>query len=508
MKRFLAMLLAVLMACSLAACGGKTEEKQEVPNEPEKTAVAPLKLYKANNYLRHEELYQEEWTKLYLSEKDAEGYPALAEVLAEWNTEQDVYHYDWEQRAKEDARTAKAEMEDYFYPFYSNSFYYVQRADNRILSIREDWSEYYGGVHDMYGTIGHTFDTATGERLTLDKIIKDTDAIPAILAGKLEEKYPDDIHLFSDNITETLAEYELDQFIWTADYQGVTFYFDPYELASFAAGRLTATIWFEEYPSLFEETFTEQPENGYIKEIPLWDEIEVDLESADGERDMVSVIGAAIGEYGEQRINIRRNAEGYSDPDSYGYRFTPHLVCQNDRFYVLVEGSAENEYRTVYVYDLNEEEIRAIDINPGVGFHSPEWEPEDEQYGLREVLNDPTELCLDTLVNMLGTMSGVNTYEFVNGILLQDHPYFELPEDFPPLVSLMPLEVYLYEEDLTEEVPAGTKFHFLRTDNDSYVDMRMDDGRECRLEVGFNGWDRTVNGISEYDVFGEILYAG
>ena len=64
------------------------------------------------------------------------------------------------------------------------------------------------------------------------------------------------------------------------------------------------------------------------------------------------------------------------------------------------------------------------------------------------------------------------------------------------------------EAEETEEVPAGTEFHFLRTDNESYVDMKMDDGRDCRVHVEFDGWERTVNGISEYDAFDGILYAG
>ena len=50
--------------------------------------------------------------------------------------------------------------------------------------------------------------------------------------------------------------------------------------------------------------------------------------------------------------------------------------------------------------------------------------------------------------------------------------------------------------------------NFLRTDGETYTDMRMDDGRECRVEVEYNGWGRMVNGISEYDAFDGILYAG
>ena len=50
------------------------------------------------------------------------------------------------------------------------------------------------------------------------------------------------------------------------------------------------------------------------------------------------------------------------------------------------------------------------------------------------------------------------------------------------------------------------------TEKDGYSSpppyMRMDDGRECRVSVEFDGWERMVNGISEYDAFDGILYAG
>ena len=112
------------------------------------------------------------------------------------------------------------------------------------------------------------------------------------------------------------------------------------------------------------------------------------------------------------------------------------------------------------------------------------------------------------MVYMLGTMVGTDTYELLDGKLDKDNIYYTLPETMQPLVSKVPLEVYVPEAEETEEVPAGTEFHFLRTDNESYVDMKMDDGRDCRVHVEFDGWERTVNGISEYDAFDGILYAG
>ena len=124
------------------------------------------------------------------------------------NIEQDVYHSDWAYQAKADAQGAKDAQEEFWSPFENTSEYYVQRADDRILSVREDFYEYCGGVHGMYGTIGHVFDTQTGERMSLSDVISDTDAIPMILAEKLVEKYPGDIYNPADVLAETLAEYD------------------------------------------------------------------------------------------------------------------------------------------------------------------------------------------------------------------------------------------------------------------------------------------------------------
>ena len=74
MKRYIAILMTAVMMMSLAACGGSGEGAAVQKDVKEKETVTPLKLYKANNYLMHEELYQEEWAKLYLSEENAEKY--------------------------------------------------------------------------------------------------------------------------------------------------------------------------------------------------------------------------------------------------------------------------------------------------------------------------------------------------------------------------------------------------------------------------------------------------
>ena len=63
-------------------------------------------------------------------------------------------------------------------------------------------------------------------------------------------------------------------------------------------------------------------------------------------------------------------------------------------------------------------------------------------------------------------------------------------------------------ENKVETVPAGTEFSFLRTDNESYVDLKMEDGRECRIEFEEIDYTSCSNGVPEWECFENLMYAG
>ena len=51
---------------------------------------------------------------------------------------------------------------------------------------------------------------------------------------------------------------------WTMGYQGISFQFNPYMIAPYASGMQEVTVWFEEEPELFVESYTQVPEKGYV----------------------------------------------------------------------------------------------------------------------------------------------------------------------------------------------------------------------------------------------------
>ena len=125
------------------------------------------------------------------------------------------------------------------------------------------------------------------------------------------------------------------------------------------------------------------------------------------------------------------------------------------------------------------------------------------------MFNDPSGFELGTHMDMLGTMTGTKIYRTdpETGLPFTEMQAYTLPED-RELVSLIDLELQILPELETQTVPAGTKFYFLRTDGETYVDMYLEDGRECRVEVEHRDWQHYVNGVDEYECFDGILYAG
>lgn len=296
------------------------------------------------------------------------------------------------------------------------------------------------------------------------------------------------------------------------NYQGITFYFSPYEIASYATGIIRATIWFDENPELFYAEYLERPESGFAMSVPLGYEIDVDLDPSDAGKDRLLISAYEDQEYGTYYLNVSKNDTVYEFSD-YGYRFVPYLVCVGEagkeQYYLYVESTQENDYNILYVYDLNQEKMQRT-VFEGVGFSGVFYEDAGE-YGTyyEYVWNDPQNFEMTTKIEILGTWSGRRLYtvNVENGLPeahTEDYEIFS----YLGTVSRIPLEVTMLSDMQTKELPAGTTFYFVRTDGESYVDAVLDDGRECRIYVEFEDWNQYINGVNQWECFEELMYAG
>ena len=456
------------------------------------------------------------WQSIVLGEESREKYPKLAERLDEINEDSRIVFHNFMEQQVPIAQEHYTDTPEYFVEYSSNSSYSVQRADNLILSVREDGNEYTGGAHGMYGIWGVNYDPSTGEELTLADVCAKVEELPAILSEKVIENYADEYETF-ESLQSILEEYEPEDYNWTMGYQGITFYFNPFEIASYAMGAIKVTLWFDESPELFDEKFFEKPNTGYVMELPLDNEVEIDLNK--GRKDTLKISTyyetEEDEEYGVQRLCVTLNDISYYEEEYYGYDFYPCLVCVNsaeqEQYFLYIQGIAENDYRCISIYDLNGEEIKMNERLSGVGF-SGVWDEDAGEYGTYYdcVFGNPQEFELGTRMEILGTWTGKRLYSIdaENGIPKPVTEYFWISNSWNPTVSRIPLEVMILPDETKEELAAGTEFYFIRTDGESYVDARLADGRECRIMVEFENYVQTINGVDQWECFDNLLYAG
>jgi hypothetical protein len=206
----------------------------------------------------YKDLFHNQYELARLDRESAAVYPELDSALKDWSAEKQADEENYNSYMHELADDYNANGAQVL-PLKGQSDLYVRRADEKVLSLLELSSSYEGGVHGMYGFSGYNFDSRTGEKLTLDSVFRNTEDLPGLIAGSLWKTYPEKSFFSPDEtLAEDYAKGRYKDWNWTLDPNGVTFYFAPYYLASYADGALEAFIPFRGNESIFTGAFGEQ----------------------------------------------------------------------------------------------------------------------------------------------------------------------------------------------------------------------------------------------------------
>lgn len=485
-------------------------EEPEVTEAPEAEAeTVPVRILlenkKINEWEDGRQLYAVIWQNPLMGGEDATKYPAMSTVFRSLKNLRDKKSEEVAINLAGTAEELKQYADETDVSCYDSTGYFVQRADNHIISMRCNWSSDTGSIHPMHVVSGQNFSTETGEMLSLSEVVTDVEKIRTLVKQKLSEKYAD--WLFEE--WESLYdETETDSFVWTMDYDGLTFYFSPYELSFYAAGVLTADINFAEEPALFRDVYMTAPEQGSASAVTFHSYMELD--GANGTKDAF-LIGLSKAEWDDFyiKLEIEKNGRNILEYEMHAYEYKAYLATVADKNYLFVEETTENDYKILYIFDLSLDCITEPMVQMNAGFVTMRTDTEDYSYG-EEVFNNPAEILLSSRMDIFRTMSGTRSYSFdaKAGMLVPQTDFYTLDETLSPLVSKIPLEVTILGENTSTIVPAGTEFTFLRTDNETYVEFRLSNGRECRVNVDTTGWSHMINGVPEEECFDGIGYAG
>ena len=336
------------------------EESEEVAEEPEQVILPELKsvdfdltVYDDDNKYK---VFESHGNSYLCTDESAKVYPELSDVLKGIDqNEKDGYQYTIDQNledAKEMAAEQQKEGNDYTYFCYSETE--LKCADERVVSLLRTEYGYLGGAHPDYYYQTFNLFSKTGKDLTLADIITDKDKLKTILTDKLNEEYPDG-NFF--DLDESLGNYvlELDPddpdkytYNFTIDPAGVSFYFGPYDLNSYADGDQKIDLFYDEISDILKDGFVYSD----YEEEGRGDVIDDDEAAAEDEiRSKNTLVIKAPGYTGLTSIKNENNDDGtyfYEDMTSDGMTDIINMSYANSQR----DGQAPDAYAENFVCAL------------------------------------------------------------------------------------------------------------------------------------------------------------
>ncbi len=235
-----------------------------------------------------------------------------------------------------------------FYGYRNDLGVLLRRADSLAVSYIQTSSSYTGGVHGMYGYSGINFDGTSGRPLTAADVFANTEMLTAALIEQLRSWYPDTPFIDMEKGVENRVKEGTLNF--TLDPRGVTFYFNPYEIASYADGMLQVYIGYDQQPELFKPEYSRGPANYCAV-------LELDTVFTGDIREQGSVDQLRIFLH-NNAVHVELNGVSHDMPANVEReRMHPVLLhLQDGRSYLYLDCGRKNaQAREIHVYSLTGE---------------------------------------------------------------------------------------------------------------------------------------------------------
>lgn len=268
MKKQIAIILALSFAIALAGCTKApanspeptetivptqttTATKPTAPTGPAETMIAVDVGVTTQDTTAEDGtvLFQRTNQKMHLILNNAEVADKITkDFLNRLDIEQDAATVE---AAAKSAYTGNKNWTPYFYGFSYNP----QRIDQKILSFYGDKVKFTGAAHAEISRKGASYDLATGDVLTLASIMTTeatTEDFCKLVLDALAERAEGDFlrEGYSEDVKRRFTADPTQDENWYFTTAGLCFYFDPYEIAPYASGVITAEIPYEKLAGL------------------------------------------------------------------------------------------------------------------------------------------------------------------------------------------------------------------------------------------------------------------
>ena len=443
------------------------------------------------------------YSYIHLSEADRQNYPKLEQAITELSKERKEASLELYDAALQSAREVSVENPDNL-PYYSvKEEVTVRRADSRVFSLLFSGYVYSGGPHGQPYTLGAVFDSETGERLKLADVVTDVNLLPELAWEQLEAYW--DTDYFYDNLDlNKFFSDNLDSIEWVLDYNGLSIFFQHYDIAPYASGAQNVTLSFASHPELVKDKYRDVPDSYGIEIVPE-KQFFCDMDG-DGKLDSLTVSPAKGAEYDFAKQKIVLNGESFEE-DTGIFEIDLTLLHTADGNNYLYIGQEADSYGAFEVFDLSRGKIDRKDI---VYSEKHRVSFEDPNYNARQVLTDPQSLILDSYTQVLGTALVYDTYHVgTNGLPEREGSWYTVCNR-RELTLLKNLSASVVGEDgkVTgkTELKAGDKVIYYRTDGETRADLKLSDGSIVRVNPLCKDGEWTLDGMMLEEVFDGIIF--
>ncbi len=472
-----------------------------------------------------------EYDRIFLPEDVAAAYPAFAATAELINKE----NAELSNKAFEEFRTYAEDPDSssvYFNYFKGD----ILRADEYVVSVWYNNSNYSGGLRPFTAYAGASFDPVTGQKLKISDICNDIDSLGTILAYKLAEKYDnwEDEEEIGKLVEDLNAKCKEGTISFTVGNEVVTFYFVPYEITSGELDNMSVSIPLNEQfvaetasgqqmIGLFGKKYRTVPD-GFLMTYSLGEEASlVGLNSGNSAIDTISVNFMEIGEYAWKGLRFIVNGDPiFEDPDIiYNEDETYlYLAKSGEKTFLIVNQlyDGEDPYTTVYSI-VNGEVNKTTETSLGFEYYRDNFDDGTDSIKLvYRIMKDPLQMKMESRHDVIGTTFETAMYRIAeSGEFEKISRYYDFEGDITltlktefmagmidPALAFAPDSESMGEFDINVELGVGDAIHLKKTDGERQLFFVTDNNEWGTFNLDQEGL--SYNGVPLNEVFDGIAY--
>ncbi|MCR5651360.1 MAG: DUF3298 and DUF4163 domain-containing protein [Lachnospiraceae bacterium] len=394
--------------------------------------------------------------------------------------------------AKEDIKDGR-DLPGGYYTYNCDAL--ITRADEEVVSILLTYDTFSGGAHPSSWFVSGVYDSKGGEELNIGNVVKDMDSLPKTLSDKLLSEY--DKEMFFDEDVEGLikeAYGDDDKYVFTLDNGGICFYFSAYQLAPYASGSQIVTFDYDDEADFVLDVYKENVDNMIEGIIP-----EKKYRFSDSDKASFSWYANYEDDY-EYELDVEINGKQVSETITCA-GMQPYLVKKDGKYFIYVNELQMNDYQSIDIYKIQAGVFKKVgSFERGFRDTSP---------------TDPDNFYLAGRTDLLSTNNTYRSYHVGDdGMPVANEEYDHVVGSVSEKLTLkkdIEAEVYA-DEDASEPekttLEKGTVLYYFRTDNETFMDMKTEDGRIVRFYPKTGEWPQTIDGTDIEELFDGVMFAG